>query len=361
MVFWSQECTPLSPFQGFNSMSTFILPLALILASGAWADDKPAAPVSKADEPLAPALSLHQAAQFLDATSREWTETKKCGSCHTNYPFLMARTGLREADAPSLKMVRAFLEERAANWDTRRPRWDTEVVATASVLAFDDAQTTGHLQPVSRQALDRMWTLQRPDGSWNWLKCNWPPLEADDYYGVVFASLCVGIAPDSYAATPKSQAGLSKIKAYLKEHPAPSLHHKAFLLWASQRLPELMATSEREQTITELRSRQRADGGWSLPSLGDWKRHSGEANDPDASSDGYATGLVVTILRQVGVAKADPTMVKGISWLKTNQRQSGQWFTRSPSNDKYHYISRAGTAFAVMALAACRDEKAGVP
>ena len=40
-----------------------------------------------------------------------------------------------------------------------KPRWDTEVVATASALAIHDAATTGTLHPTTRKALDRMWTL----------------------------------------------------------------------------------------------------------------------------------------------------------------------------------------------------------
>jgi squalene-hopene/tetraprenyl-beta-curcumene cyclase len=46
-------------------------------------------------------------------------------------------------------------------------------------------------------------------------------------------------------------------------------------------------------------------------------------------------------------------MVKGVKWLLANQRESGRWFTRSLSNDKAHYITNAGSAFAVLALAAC--------
>ena len=59
-----------------------------------------------------------------------------------------------------------------------KPRWDTEVVATAAALAINDAATTGTLHPLTRRALDRMWTLQKPDGDWDWLKCDWPPLRA---------------------------------------------------------------------------------------------------------------------------------------------------------------------------------------
>ena len=36
-----------------------------------------------------------------------------------------------------------------------------------------------------------------------------------------------------------------------------------------------------------------------------------------------------------------------------NQRESGRWFVRSLNTDKYHYITNAGTSFAVLALKAC--------
>jgi squalene-hopene/tetraprenyl-beta-curcumene cyclase len=53
-----------------------------------------------------------------------------------------------------LKEVRRFFEDRVANWEKAKPHWDTEVVATAVTLAFQDAQTTGKLHPLSRKALD---------------------------------------------------------------------------------------------------------------------------------------------------------------------------------------------------------------
>jgi hypothetical protein len=49
------------------------------------------------------------------------------------------------------------------------------------------------------------------------------------------------------------------------------------------------------------------------------------------------------------VYHADP--IAGlIAWLKANQRASGRWFTRSLKKDSRHFITHAGTAFAVMAL-----------
>jgi squalene-hopene/tetraprenyl-beta-curcumene cyclase len=132
------------------------------------------------------------------------------------------------------------------------------------------------------------------------------------------------------------------------------------LLWASQRLDGLMSKEEQRETVEKLLARQRPDGGWNLPSLGNYRRHDKlkTANDPAGPSDGYATGFVIYVLRQAGVPADHAQIRRGVEWLRHNQRASGRWFTRSPSTDGPHYISHAGTAYAVLALRACavKDE-----
>jgi squalene-hopene/tetraprenyl-beta-curcumene cyclase len=333
------------------------------------AEPPPRPEPNSADEPFAKSPSLAKSADFLDAVAVRWTQEHNCGTCHTNYPYLMARPCLSDGTGDAMAEVRKFFEGRAAGWDKddpkAQPRNDTEVVATAAALAFNDAQTTGKLHPLTRAALDRMWTLQRDDGAWEWAKCTWPPFEFDDYYGAVFAAVGVGAAPDGYAATDKAKAGLAKLRKYFEKTPPPNLHHKAWLLWASQKVDGLMTAEEREKAVKELRALQHKDGGWSLASLADWKGFDGRKNDPDAPSDGYGTGMVVYVLRQSGVAADDEAVQRGVKWLKENQRESGRWFTRSLNTDRAHYITNAGTAFAVMALKACeapeKPRKGGAP
>ncbi len=202
--------------------------------------------------------------------------------------------------------------------------------------------------------LERMWKLQREDGAWEWLKCGWPPYEHDDYYGAVFAAVGVGSAPDGYRETEAARRGLERLREYLRDTPPPSLHHEAMLLWAASKLDGLRTAEQKEQIIAALKERQRSDGGWNLASLGDdWKRRDGTPNDPEGTGDGFGTGFVVYVLRQGGVPAGDPAIQRGVAWLKANQRVSGRWFTRSVNNDKAHYITHAGTGFAVMALRAC--------
>jgi squalene-hopene/tetraprenyl-beta-curcumene cyclase len=267
-------------------------------------------------EPLLKTWSKAKAATFLDGVAVNWTREKNCGTCHTNYPYLIARPLLSPAGRPGneWREVREFFENRAKNWDTTagKPRWDAEVVATATCLAISDAMTTNKLNPITRKALDRMWTLQGQDGNWNWLKCDWPPFEHDDYFGALYVAVGVGYAPDGYKDSASAKDGVAKLKQYLKQHPAPDLHHKTWVLWANVRLKDLLKPGDQQRTIAELLSKQRADGGWCLPSLGGWKRRDGSPNDANAESDGYATGLAVFVLRQAGLGKDEEAIKKGV-------------------------------------------------
>jgi squalene-hopene/tetraprenyl-beta-curcumene cyclase len=339
----------------------------LALPLGAVAGKPPPPAASKPDEPRAETLSLARSGDFLDGVTLAWIKQHHCVSCHTGLPYLPARQALGDARAPALAEVRKYFEDRVAAWDQdgkgagylkgggplKTSEGITEVVTIAATLALHDAQATGKLHPRTRQALDRMWELQRPDGSWEWNKTRLAPLEVDDYFGAVYGALGAGHAPEGYAQGDAAREGVARLRTYFRKNPPPNLHHKVWLLWASLGLEGLLTPAQRERTIQELLALQHDDGGWGLPSLGAWKRLDGAANEPHAPSDGYATGLVVYVLRQAGVPATKEPVRRGVDWLKANQRASGRWFTRSVNADRAHYISHAGTAFAVLALKAC--------
>jgi len=317
----------------------------------AAADDFPKPAPTKPDEPIAKQFSAENAAKYLDGVGVNWTRERECITCHTNMPYLTARPLLPGDEG--WKEVRAFLEKDVEKWSNGgKPRGDAYVVATAFALAFNDAQKTGKLHATTKAALDRMWDVQLKTGEWRWLKCNWPPLEHDDYYGATVAALAVGYAPGDYAKTEKATAGLEKLKAYFQKTPPPDLHHAAMLLWASTKLPGLLTAEEQKKTVAALKAKQHKDGGWCLPSLGEYKRRDEKKtpNDPNAESDGYGTGFATFVLLQAGEKPTDPTITSAVKWLKSNQRESGRWYTRSLNNDKAHYITNAGTAFCVLAL-----------
>lgn len=304
------------------------------------------------DEPLAEAYSLQQAVHFLDSAAVSWQKTRNCMTCHTNYLYLMARP-MVDADVPAHETVREYAEKLITDrWPERGPRWDAEVAMTAAVLAHNDAATTGELHPLARQALDRMWTVQREDGGIEWLKCDWPPMEHDDYFGATIMALAAGVAPDDYAQTPAAAEGLAKLREYFAANEPPSLHHQGMLAWVSTYVDGILDDAARQSAINELLALQHDDGGWGLAQLGPFERHDGAPQDLD-TSDGYGTGFVIFIARQCGIAADHPQLARGIAWLKQNQRASGRWFTRSAYKDNTHFITHAGTNWAVMALAAC--------
>jgi squalene-hopene/tetraprenyl-beta-curcumene cyclase len=326
---------------------------SLCAADGAPNPTAPPAPgVNQPNEPLAKSFSIDSAVRFLDTAAAHWQSTHKCFTCHTNYAYLIARPAVGH-DNDAHRSIRVALEDLVEKrWPKNGPRWDAEVVMTAAVLALSDRATTKKLHPTTRKALDRMWTVQRADGGVNWIKCDWPPMESDDDFAAAMIALAAGAAPDDYLDTPAAKAGMAKLRGYLKKNPPPTLHHRAMLAWAAKYVNDLVSEDERRDTHKQLLALQLADGGWSLASLGNWKRGDNSPQD-SKTSDGYGTGFVIFVLRQGGVPADDPAIQRGIAWLQANQRESGRWFTRSLHKDSKHYITHAGTAFAVMALAAC--------
>lgn len=311
---------------------------------------------NRPDEAIRDEFSMDAAVRFLDAAALNWKKDRKCFACHSDYAFFFSRP-LVGWNVPAHKQLRAKLESLAEHPRDVKYRV-TESVMVASMLAQNDALTTGKLHPTTRKALDHMWTMQRDDGGFDWMKYNQPPSEIDDHYGVTMAAIGVGMAPGGYAGTPAAKAGLAKIRAYFKANPPAHLHHRAMKLLASLHVDGIMTESERQQVVQDLFSLQKPDGGWAVVTMGNWKRSDGKLQDME-TSDGYGTGFAIYVLRQAGVPADEPRIQKGIAWLKTHQRASGRWFTRSMWKDSKHYITHSGTAYAILALARCGEAGSG--
>ena len=317
-------------------------------------------PVISAHEPMAAEFSAEKAAQYLDRSALNWVKTKKCATCHTNLFYMIARPALSTI-LPDSGEVRSFYEDyRKVRWQKTGP---TEAagfwpIVVGTGLTFNDVQTSGKHSDVARDVLDMMWKVQREDGGWNWPHCDYAPMEIDDHYGVTVAALTVGVAPGDYAKTPQSLAGLEKMRTYFKNNPPKSLHHRAMLAWCSVRIDGIATAEQRQQTLTELLALQLEDGGWSTAGfLTDWKglaRGDGKPLDTK-TSDGYGTGLVMVIARELGVPADDARLRRGIKWIRVNQRESGKWFTQSPVNDAGNLISNVGSAYVILALQACGE------
>lgn len=335
------------------------------------------------------------AAAYLDQRAGWWMGWQRaardhdtfCVSCHTAVPYAMSRPALRTALAergPSsneqklldnvTKRVRLWKEVAPFYTDADRGVYKsvesrgTESVLNALILASNDASKgvqIRHLSDATRTAFENMWAEQQTTGdqkgAWLWLRFKNEPWEADDsdFYGAALAAIAVGTAPENYRAKPEIQNNLKMLREYLnRAYPAQTLSNRAVLLWASAKLPGLIEPERQKALITELLSKQEADGGWSLTSMaGDWKRHDGTPQE--ALSDGYATGLITFALQQAGISREDAQLQHGLAWLTANQnRTEGFWMAYSLNNNEEHHISPdtarfmkdAATAYAVLAL-----------
>lgn len=119
----------------------------LLLTSGLTGAEPPdlPKPAAKADEPLAKKLSLAKGAEFLDRAAVQWAKAQGCASCHTSYPFLMARPLLGDPKAPALVWMRAYLEGRVAGWDRGKKGAglpDEEDEAVTAVLVLPEPVTS---------------------------------------------------------------------------------------------------------------------------------------------------------------------------------------------------------------------------
>ena len=328
---------------------------------------------AQADEPLAEQFSLVNAAKSLDAGAINFSQKHRCVQCHANLMYLAARPAL-EKIVPSPADMRTFQEwivetrwEKYGviydQWSKDQPAYQekgarppaTEPIVVAFGLATNDRATTGKLHPATRLALDNVLARQRADGGFNVVTDGLGSF-LNEFDQAMLAAIAVGSAPEPYPKTEPAKTLLAGIRRYVSGHAPQSTYQRGMLLWAAVFTSDLATPQQCAPIAEELRQLQRPDGGWCLSDLltDDETNKTGKFAT-SRPCDGYGTGFAVFALRNAGVPADDPSLKRGIAWLKANQRASGRWFQPSFVSRPGNLISNSATAWAVLALAACGE------
>jgi len=324
------------------------------------------------------------AAEYLDSRQKEWLAWPVakvpggiCISCHTGLTYLLARPSLRQALGESqltayekelLESLRARVNKSEAK--ELFPTFSREPKASQSVgvEAIFAALFLGS-EPEAQRALDRLWTLQIRDGkakgSWAWFELDLEPWETPDspFYGATLAALAVGSTSTEYRERQEIRERVTALTDYLQREQANQpVHNRLMQLWASTKLPRAMAESARRSLVDEVLKSQEHDGGWTIESLGPWKKHAQASSSPVSNT--YATGFVAFVLQRAGVGQSNPGVRRAVEWLKSHQDpQSGSWAADSmnkkyePDSMQARFMRDAATAFATLALLEQEEKK----
>ena len=126
----------------------------------------------------------------------------------------------------------------------------------------------------------------------------------------------------------------------------------------------LISDELQRETIAMILKHQQKDGGWAMRTFATPETWGGgsrkdklnaEPNKDAPASDGHQTGLAIMLLRESGTPADHPAIQAGIKWIKSNQRESGRWWTRSLNTDGPHFITYSGTFYPLRALQLCGE------
>ena len=226
-----------------------------------------------------------------------------------------------------------------------------------------------HLSPVTRTAFNEAWALEERAGenvgAWNRQDFHLAPWESPEsgYQGAELMAIALGIAPDHCASEPGVRVHRDLLQDYLRRYYAVQQPmSQLYVMWASARMPGLLAEVDGSKLIGKIADLQLQDGGWAPPYLDQqpgirrylidhWKQIGNTAE-----SDGCATGLVFLALEEGGVKPQEPVLSRRLRWLEQHQSKDGSWWAsslnafRDSDSGIGRFMSDAATGYALLAL-----------
>ena len=270
--------------------------------------------------------SLLAAVKYLDDGAVSWTRERSCIACHTTGSYMAERPGLAELLGRPKDEVRADFVAFVPDDDPAPRMRNGKKVFSGGVvfsvwrslgLAEWDKHITGELSEATKRSLRDTLLRQADNGFWPTVnKVEIPHTTTEFELGVQVARAMTA-APGWLERLQDDELldRVERLRIALREHQPRNDYERALQLQLAAVMPDVL----------------------------------------NPASDPYMTAFAIVLLRQSGVPTSDQRIQSGITWLKSNQRESGCWWMKSLYKDTYNFITYVATVQALKALALCDE------
>ncbi len=322
--------------------------------------------------------SAQNAVILLEKSGEIWRSKTKCASCHHQTLPMIANSLSQQSGlyinetlqrgqfdflTQNLRANRGSVWGRLKDWAINP---DPAYMYSFLLWGLTEASHPDFLdRQIAEEIAEYIGSLQESDGSWN-SHLDRPPLEGNSFTATAVALRVfnkMGILPERSA----------KAVRWLVAQSPTTNEERVFqllgLFWSLETPPDspipdpVEAEKIRNQIRIQAKSlaeQQKTDGGWSQISK--------------LESDAYASGQALFALASTSAhheyKTGNPIYADGLNYLQKTNYEDGSWrvISRStPIQKRFHtgfphganqYISTAGTAWAVMAIAKIRSLEA---
>ena len=312
-------------------------------------------PIDAAEKAFQPAeviQAVNAGLRILNQGTVDYEEHRSCFSCHHQTLPMLAQATAREHGFKineELFRQQSRITHNAFKTRTEKLRAGIGIGGKSMTVAYALwALDIAEWKPdeTTEAMVAYLIKTQKKDGRFYTSETR-PPLEDSPATSVTIAAYYLQeFAADSQESS--ADDSVERAKRWLFNSEPERQEDKNARLWGMHLL-----NANKEQIAAARKAvldSQRDDGGWAQLS--------------DMSSDSYATGQALWMLREAGLAPEDPVYQRGVRFLLDTQQKDGSWLVKTRSkpiqiyfesgfpHGKDQFISISGASWAVAALAA---------
>ena len=330
-------------------------PVVKILKAAGAKDDAPAAVAATLGKTGGYGLrqAVEKALPALQAAGPQVVKQRGCITCHNqSIPAMAVSMARQQGFAVNEQIARQELKATIAVLGPHREnllQHIGSVPATPEVASYALVGMAAEKYPADRftdALVHDIAQKQRRDGSWLNGEGR-PPIEQSDFSSTALCLRALQLYPIA-GRREEFQRRIAEARAWLLAARTRSNEDRTFrvlgLAWAK---------ADVQDAVRDLLATQRPDGGW--------------AGLATLDEDAYATGQALVALHEAGMSVSNEAYQRGVKYLLNTQLEDGSWHVRTRAMGFQPYfesgfphghdqwISSAGTAWSVMALAAAAE------